>query len=61
MLKIILALIFSIISVFIWIEIYLEDKKKRYLIIAIITMLGEISWFIHQGYFLEILNLIKNK
>lgn len=58
MLEIGINLIFAIILVSFWIEIYLKEKKKRYLIIMIITILGEISWFIYKGYFLKILELI---
>lgn len=58
MLEIIISLFFAMILVSFWVEIYLEEKKKRYLIIIIITILGEIAWFIHKGYFLKILELI---
>ncbi|CEX11815.1 Uncharacterised protein [Streptococcus pneumoniae] len=58
MLEIIISLVFAIIIVSFWIEVYLKEKKKRYLIMIIITILGEISWFIYKGYFLKILELI---
>lgn len=53
MLEIIISLVFAIIIVSFWIEVYLKEKKKRYLIMIIITILGEISWFIYKGYFLK--------
>lgn len=58
MLEIIISLVFGIIIVSTWVDLYSEEKKKRYLIMIIITILGEIAWFIHKGYFLKILELI---
>jgi hypothetical protein len=57
MVKIILPIIGAIVMVSMWVEIYLTEKKKRYLVMIFITILGELAWFYSQGFFGKIFKL----